>query len=72
MAESDELATLIALEARLLHRRPVTPARAAELAVEVGRINQRVADEAQRNHGFFDDPFQFLAVLESLKDPARG
>jgi hypothetical protein len=72
MAESDELATLIALEARLLQGRPVTPARAAELAVEVGRINQRVGDAAQRAHSFFDDPFQFGAVLESLKDPARG
>jgi|HubBroStandDraft_1064217.scaffolds.fasta_scaffold1409834_1 hypothetical protein len=66
------LATLIELEARLLQQRPVTPARAAELAVEVERINRRVGAEAERQHGFFDDPFQFVALLESLKDPPRG
>jgi hypothetical protein len=69
---SDELARLIELEARLLQRRPVTATRAAELAVEVERINRRVAAEAERQHGFFDDPFQFVALLESLKDAPRG
>lgn len=68
----DELAALIELEARLLQQRPMTPARAAELAAEIARINRRVGAEAERLHGFFDDPFQFGIVLEGLKGAPRG
>jgi len=71
MAESTEMAYLIALEARLLQGRDVPAARAAELAGEVGRINARVSAEAERHHDFFDDPFQFVATLERLKAPPR-
>lgn len=65
-------AELIERAARELQHRPVAPDRAAELAGEVDRINRQVAAEADRLHDFFDDPFQFVLVLERLKAPPRG
>ena len=47
---------------------PVPAERAGELAVEVGRINGRVVGAAAAQLGFFDEPSQFIRILESLRE----
>ena len=61
-------AELIEQEARLLHRmQPRPPGRDAELAGEVARLNQAVADLAQ-SLTFDDQPSDFLALLVALRE----
>lgn len=73
MAQDHEAAlpaSLIAQEAHLLHRLPPRPAgRDAELAREVARLTQAVADAAQEL-AFDDQPADYLALLVALREPA--
>lgn len=72
MAQDHEIALppeLIAQEAHLLHRLPPRPAgRDAELAAEVARLNEAVADAAQEL-AFDDQPIDYLMLLLSLREP---
>ena len=62
-------AELISLEAQLLHTLPLRPeGRDAELAREVERLNQAVAEAAQAL-SFDDQPSDYLAILVALREP---
>jgi hypothetical protein len=58
---------LIAQQARFLHGLEHSPERAAELAREVGRLNDAVR-EAAGELGFDDQPGDFLALLVALRE----
>jgi|JI10StandDraft_1071094.scaffolds.fasta_scaffold482889_2 hypothetical protein len=61
-------AELIQAQGRELHGFALSGPRAAELAAEVGRIQDRMA-AAVPPFWFFDEPMQFLAVLDELARP---
>ena len=56
---------LIQQQGRQLHGFALSDARSAELATEVARIQERMAS-AMPDFWFFDEPVQFLAVLDAL------
>jgi hypothetical protein len=47
---------------------PLEEARAAQLADEIGLLNDNIAGLAETTLGLFDEPAQFAAVLERLHD----
>ena len=59
---------LIAAQAKELQGVPMKAARAAELAVEVGRLNGTAQSVADACLGFFDEPAAFLVALSELRD----
>ena len=46
----------------------MTPERAAEVAVEAGRIRAGVAQAIAPSFGFYDEPLHFLAALEACAE----
>ena len=56
----------VAAGSATLHKREISTSRAAEIAAEVDRLNDGVSREAHVSQTLFDDPFQFLKVLENL------
>ncbi|BBK43799.1 hypothetical protein STVA_38190 [Allostella vacuolata] len=56
---------LIQQQGRQLHGFALGDARATELAIEVARIQERMA-AAMPDFWFFDEPVQFLAELDAL------
>ncbi|MGE0719544.1 MAG: hypothetical protein AB7P02_29145 [Alphaproteobacteria bacterium] len=60
-------ATLIQAQGREMQGLALSPERSAELAAEVGRIQERMA-AAIPEFWFFDEPAQFLGILEELRE----
>ena len=65
---AQDLTQWVAVGSATLHRREITSLRAAEIAAEVERLNDGVSARAHISQSLFDDPFQFLRVLESLSE----
>jgi hypothetical protein len=64
-------ADLILREAREFQQLELSPARAAELAVEVHALIQPVA-HAANSAEFDDEPARFLHMLSALRDAPLG
>lgn len=47
----------------------MTPARAEQVAGEVGRIRDGVARAVAPSFGFYDEPLHFLSALEDCAEP---
>jgi len=67
-ASAQVLTQWVAAGSATLHRREITSLRAAEIAMEVERLNDGVSAKAHVSQSLFDDPFQFLRVLENLSE----